>query len=66
MNDKLILKCKNGIKEFSSRLLIGTGKYESFEQNRNALIASGAEIITVAVRRVNIEQKKSTTFTRLH
>jgi len=55
MNDKLILKCKSGIKEFSSRLLIGTGKYESFEQNRDALVASGAEIITVAVRRVNIE-----------
>ena len=55
MNDKLILKCRSGIKEFSSRLLIGTGKYESFEQNRDALVASCAEIITVAVRRVNIE-----------
>ncbi|MFT4967748.1 MAG: thiazole synthase [Candidatus Deianiraeaceae bacterium] len=57
MNDKLILKCKNGIKEFSSRLLVGTGKYQDFQQNYNALVSSGAEIITVAVRRVNIEQQ---------
>jgi thiazole synthase len=57
MKDKLILKCKSGVREFSSRLLIGTGKYKSFEENRNALVASGAEIITVAVRRVNIETK---------
>lgn len=57
MEDKLILKCKNGVREFNSRLLIGTGKYKSFEENRNALVASGAEIITVAVRRVNIEAK---------
>lgn len=59
MNDKLILKCKSGIREFSSRLLIGTGKYKSFEENYKALAASGAEIITVAVRRVNIEHKNT-------
>jgi thiazole synthase len=40
--------------EYGSRLIIGTGKYASFEQTRKALDASGAEIITVAVRRVNI------------
>jgi thiazole synthase len=39
---------------FSSRLIVGTGKYKSFEQNAAALEASGAEIVTVAVRRVNI------------
>lgn len=39
---------------FSSRLIVGTGKYKDFEQNAAALEASGAEMITVAVRRVNV------------
>ena len=39
---------------FNSRLIVGTGKYRDFEQNAAALVASGAEIITVAVRRVNV------------
>ena len=39
---------------FTSRLLVGTGKYKDYEQNARALEASGAEIITVAVRRVNL------------
>ncbi len=39
---------------FSSRLIIGTGKYRNFEQNRDAAVASGAEIVTVAIRRVNV------------
>jgi thiazole synthase len=39
---------------FTSRLIVGTGKYKSFEENAAALEASGAEIVTVAVRRVNI------------
>jgi thiazole synthase len=39
---------------FHSRLIVGTGKYKSFAQNRQAVEASGAEIVTVAVRRVNI------------
>ena len=39
---------------FRSRLIVGTGKYASFEENAAALEASGAEIVTVAVRRVNI------------
>ena len=39
---------------FRSRLIVGTGKYRSFEQNAGAVEASGAEIVTVAVRRVNI------------
>jgi thiazole synthase len=41
-------------KEFNSRLMVGTGKYASNEQMVAALEASGAEIITVAVRRVNL------------
>jgi len=41
-------------RSFTSRLIVGTGKYKSFEQNAAALEASGAEIVTVAVRRVNI------------
>lgn len=44
-------------RKFNSRLIIGTGKYKSFEQNRDALVASGAEIITVALRRVNVMKK---------
>jgi thiazole synthase len=39
---------------FKSRLIIGTGKYKDFDQNRAAAEASGAEIVTVAVRRVNV------------
>jgi thiazole synthase len=41
-------------RSFSSRLIVGTGKYRDFEQNAAAVEASGAEIVTVAVRRVNI------------
>lgn len=41
-------------KSFRSRLIVGTGKYKSFEQNAAAVEASGAEIVTVAVRRVNV------------
>ena len=42
--------------QFESRLLVGTGKYADMEQTRNAIEASGAEIVTVAIRRVNIGQ----------
>jgi thiazole synthase len=44
---------------FTSRLIVGTGKYKSFEQNAAAVEASGAEIVTVAVRRVNISDPKA-------
>ena len=44
---------------FNSRLIVGTGKYKDFEQNAAALEASGAEIITVAVRRVNVSDPKA-------
>src|SRR5438067_1799140 len=39
---------------FRSRLFVGTGKYASVEQTRDALLASGAEVVTVAVRRVTL------------
>jgi thiazole synthase len=41
-------------RSFRSRLIVGTGKYENFEQTREAVELSGAEIVTVALRRVNI------------
>jgi thiazole synthase len=41
-------------RSFTSRLIVGTGKYKDFAQNAAAVEASGAEIVTVAVRRVNI------------
>ena len=44
---------------FKSRLIVGTGKYRDFEQNAAALEASGAEIVTVAVRRVNVSDPKA-------
>jgi thiazole synthase len=43
-------------KAYQSRLLVGTGKYRDFAETREAIIASGSEIITVAIRRVNIGQ----------
>jgi thiazole synthase len=43
-------------RSFGSRLILGTGKYESFETMRDALAASGAEMVTVAVRRIDFEE----------
>ena len=43
-------------KAYASRLLVGTGKYKDFDETRAAIEASGAEIITVAIRRTNIGQ----------
>ncbi len=45
-------------KKLTSRLIVGTGKYKSFQQTAEAIKASGAGIVTVAVRRVNITDKK--------
>ena len=45
-------------KTYKSRLIIGTGKYKTYEENARALEASGAEIVTVAVRRVNLTDPK--------
>lgn len=42
--------------EYRSRLLVGTGKYRDFEETRRAIEASGAQIVTVAIRRTNIGQ----------
>ncbi len=48
---------KIGNKEFNSRLIVGTGKYKDFAETRRAVEESGAEIVTVAVRRVNITDR---------
>jgi len=51
-NDKLIIAGRS----FQSRLLIGTGKYNNFKETRAAIDASESEIVTVAIRRINIGQ----------
>ncbi len=56
MKKKDYFKISN--KKFKSRLIVGTGKYKNFLECANAVKASGAEIVTVAVRRVNITDKK--------
>jgi len=45
-------------RKLQSRLIVGTGKYKSFQENARALEASGAEMVTVAVRRVNLDRSK--------
>jgi thiazole synthase len=47
---------KIGEQEFKSRLILGTGKYASFEQMQQALERSGTEMVTVAVRRINLDR----------
>ncbi len=49
---------KIGGKKLKSRLIVGTGKYKSFFETSKAIQASGADMVTVAVRRVNITDKK--------
>lgn len=44
-------------REYSSRLIIGTGKYKTYEENARAAEAAGAEMVTVAIRRVNLTDK---------
>ncbi len=46
-------------KAYQSRLLVGTGKYKDLQETRAAILASGAEIVTVAIRRSNIGQDKN-------
>ena len=46
-------------KPYASRLLVGTGKYKDFEETRRAVDASGANIVTVAIRRTNLGQDAS-------
>ena len=48
---------KIGKRSFTSRLIVGTGKYKDFAETRRAVEESGAEIVTVAVRRVNITDR---------
>jgi thiazole synthase len=55
MNDPLVIAGKS----YSSRLLIGTGKYRDFAETRAAVDASGAQIVTVAIRRTNIGQNRN-------
>ncbi|MBF0345950.1 MAG: thiazole synthase [Nitrospirae bacterium] len=57
MQDKLVIR---GI-EFSSRLWVGTGKYKDFEETAKAIEASGADVVTVAVRRVNLTDRSKPT-----
>ena len=45
--------------KLKSRLIVGTGKYKSFKETAKAIKASGAEMVTVAIRRVNITDKKN-------
>ena len=54
MSDLLIIAGR----EFRSRLIVGTGKYKSFQETARALEASGAEMVTIAVRRVNLDRSK--------
>ena len=46
-------------KEYTSRLILGTGKYKDFEETQSAIEASGREMVTVAIRRMNIGQDQS-------
>jgi thiazole synthase len=55
MNDALVIAGRT----YSSRLLVGTGKYRDFAQTRAAVDASGAQIVTVAIRRTNIGQNRN-------
>ena len=54
MPDSLVIAGRS----FQSRLIIGTGKYKSFQETARALDASGADMVTVAVRRVNLDRSK--------
>jgi thiazole synthase len=56
VDDKLIIAGR----EYNSRLLVGTGKYKDFDETARALDASGSEIVTVAIRRVNLGQDPNT------
>jgi thiazole synthase ThiGH ThiG subunit len=67
MEDSFVL----GDRTYRSRLIVGTGKYKDFEETRRAIDASGAEMVTVAVRRVNItdpgkESSRSRPAQRVH
>ncbi|GIS26875.1 MAG: hypothetical protein CM15mP127_12480 [Gammaproteobacteria bacterium] len=50
---------KIGERSFSSRLMLGTGKYKDFQETKDAISASGVEIVTVAIRRTNLGQNSN-------
>ena len=52
-NDRLVIAGR----EFKSRLWVGTGKYKDFAETKKAIEVSGADVVTVAVRRVNITDR---------
>ena len=54
-----------GGKKFKSRLIVGTGKYKSFEETRLAIEQSGAEMVTVAVRRIELDKNKDSILNHL-
>ena len=54
MTDALLIAGRS----FRSRLIVGTGKYKSFQETARALEASGADMVTVAVRRINLDRGK--------
>ncbi len=56
---------KIGDKTLTSRLIVGTGKYDSFEQTREAIELSGAEVVTVAVRRIELDKTKDSLLNHL-
>ena len=49
-------------KILKSRLIVGTGKYKNFKDTAEAVKASGADMVTVAIRRINITDKKTNTY----
>ena len=49
---------KIGDKTFHSRLIVGTGKYKDFNETRKAIEISGAEMVTLAVRRIELDKNK--------
>ncbi len=53
-NDELVIAGRI----FNARLLVGTGKYNDFKETRSAIEKSGAEIVTVAIRRTNLGQNQ--------
>src|SRR5690606_16458703 len=54
-----------GTFSFTSRLFVGTGKYASIEQTEAALLASGAEVVTVALRRVDLKDRSDGSMMKL-
>ncbi len=59
MNDKPLIIAG---KEYRSRLIVGTGKYSSLDAMKEALEASGSEMVTVAVRRINLQDRSERSF----